>query len=188
VAYLVTYRGGDSLYTLDLSDPARPRIRGTLELSGYVSYLQSLSGAGLIGIGQQTDRANGRVRGLQVSFLDVSDLSKPTRATTIATDFGISGVETDPHTFLLWPATGLVVVPEASYDGNHNIVGAMILRTTGTGLTQVHFLQHPDASNEFARPIERSLVIGGTLWTLSDTGLMASSLNDFTRIAWLPFE
>jgi len=64
----------------------------------------------------------------------------------------------------------------------------MILRATGTEVTQAHFLQHPDGSNEYARPIERSLVIGGTLWTLSNAGLMASNLNDFERIAWLPFE
>src|SRR5260370_2418500 len=35
VGYVVTFRQTDPLYTLDLSDPAQPRVAGELLLSGY---------------------------------------------------------------------------------------------------------------------------------------------------------
>ncbi len=39
VGYVVTFRQTDPLYTLDLSDPAQPRVVGQLPLSGYSAYL-----------------------------------------------------------------------------------------------------------------------------------------------------
>ena len=35
--------------------------------------------------------------------------------------------------------------------------------------------------------IRRSLVVGGTLLTLSDVGVEAAELDDLTERAWLPF-
>jgi beta propeller domain-containing protein len=36
-------------------------------------------------------------------------------------------------------------------------------------------------------PITRSLVIGSTLYTLSEAGLKASNLTDLADVGWLPF-
>ena len=35
VGYMVTFRQTDPLYTVDLSDPALPRVRGSVALTGY---------------------------------------------------------------------------------------------------------------------------------------------------------
>jgi hypothetical protein len=51
VGYVVTFRQTDPLYTVDLSDPARPRVRGSVALTGYSAYLHPASGTRLIGIG-----------------------------------------------------------------------------------------------------------------------------------------
>ena len=77
VGYVVTFRQTDPLYTVDLSDPARPRVRGSVALTGYSAYLHPASGTRLIGIGRQAD-AMGHVGGTQVSLFDVSDLAAPT--------------------------------------------------------------------------------------------------------------
>src|SRR6185436_1699304 len=37
--YVVTFRQVDPLYTLDLSAPARPVVRGELKIRGYSAYL-----------------------------------------------------------------------------------------------------------------------------------------------------
>ena len=37
--YVVTFRQTDPLYTLDLADPAHPRVRGELKILGYSAYL-----------------------------------------------------------------------------------------------------------------------------------------------------
>ena len=110
VGYVVTFRQTDPLYTVDLSDPAQPRVRGSVALTGYSAYLHPASGTRLIGIGRQAD-AMGHVGGTQVSLFDVSDLAAPTRLATFALAGAISSAEFDPHAFLYWPGSHLMVVP-----------------------------------------------------------------------------
>jgi len=108
--YVVTFRQTDPLYTVDLRDPARPRVAGSLDLTGYSSYLHPASGTQLIGIGQQAD-AMGHIGGTQVSLFDVADPASPQRLATYALSGAHSAAEFDPHAFLYWPASRLVVVP-----------------------------------------------------------------------------
>ena len=56
-AYVVTFKQVDPLYTIDLSDPARPRVLGELELPGYSAYLHPIGADLLLGIGQDVDDA-----------------------------------------------------------------------------------------------------------------------------------
>src|SRR5262249_12398299 len=53
VGYVVTFRQTDPLYVLDLRDPARPRVTGELELTGFSAYLHPLAGNRLLGVGQE---------------------------------------------------------------------------------------------------------------------------------------
>ena len=50
--YVVTFRQTDPLYTLDLADPAHPRVRGELKILGYSAYLHPVGEHELLGIGQ----------------------------------------------------------------------------------------------------------------------------------------
>ena len=205
VGYVVTFRQTDPLYTLDLSDPAQPRVRGAVALTGYSAYLHPASGTRLIGIGRQAD-AMGHVGGTQVSLFDVSDLAAPTRMATFALAAAVSDAEFDPHAFLYWPGSHLVVVPvqvpgpvpaapvtpgglAQSPDGPRS--GALVLRIADSGITETGLVSQPDTgkANGIAwfPPIERSLIIGQTLWTLSDAGAMASDLTTLRQLAWIPF-
>jgi hypothetical protein len=205
--YVVTFRQTDPLYTLDLSDPANPRVRGALALTGYSAYLHPASATRLIGIGQQADTM-GHTSGLQVSLFDVSDLAAPARLATYALAGASSGAEFDPHAFLYWPGSHLVVVPLQRYDAVPAAMpapgtlqpaqpapgpqsGALVLAINGTSITEAGFISQPardDASTGYGYPpIERSLVIGQQLWTLSDAGLLASSLTTLKQQAWIPF-
>jgi hypothetical protein len=203
--YVVTFRQTDPLYTLDLHDPAQPRVRGALELTGYSAYLHPASDVRLIGIGRQADAA-GHVGGTQVSLFDVSDLSAPARLGTYALAGAISGAEFDPHAFLYWPSSHLVVVPvqmsgqapgtSPMPSGSGQSLpgprpGALVLRIDDTGITETGFLSQPDPGNSgnayWSVQIERSLVIGQTLWTVSDAGAMANDLTTLRQLAWIPF-
>ena len=66
LAYVVTFRQTDPLYTLDLSDPKAPKTVGTLKIQGYSDYLHDAGGGRLIGVGQATTnrRAGRRSAGL----------------------------------------------------------------------------------------------------------------------------
>jgi hypothetical protein len=205
VGYVVTFRQTDPLYTLDLSDPAQPRVRGAVALTGYSAYLHPASDIRLIGIGRQAD-AMGHVGGTQVSLFDVSDLAAPMRLATFALAAAVSDAEFDPHAFLYWPGSHLVVVPvqvpgpvpaapvtpgelAQSPDGPHS--GALVLRIDDSGITGTGLVSQPDTGHAsglaWFPPIERSLIIGQTLWTISNAGAMASDLTTLRQLAWIHF-
>lgn len=193
VGYVVTFRQTDPLYTLDLSDPAHPQVVGALALTGYSAYLHPVSATRLIGVGQNADSV-GHVLGAQVSLFDVSDLAKPARLATYALASSVSAAGMDPHAFLYWPADQLVVVPIQEYGGFTTPAGAtrapqsgaLVLRISGTSLIRAGFISPPQSSGYAGSSIERSLVIGQTLWTISPGGVLASDLTTLGQQAWLP--
>ena len=206
VGYVVTFRQTDPLYTVDLSDPAQPRVRGSVALTGYSAYLHPASDTRLIGIGRQAD-AMGHVGGTQVSLFDVSDPAAPTRLATFALTAAISNAEFDPHAFLYWPAAHLMVVPlqatgmaagtpvppdGAAQSPDAPQSGALVLRIGDSGITETGFVTQPGTANTTGypgySPIERSLIIGQTLWTISTAGARASDLTTLRQQGWVPFD
>jgi hypothetical protein len=184
-AYVVTFKQTDPLYTVDLSNPNRPTVRGELKITGYSSYLHPIDGNRVIGIGQDV---NARVQadGTQVSLFDVSRVDNPTRLAVYQIPGSRSDAEYDPHAFLYWPATGLLVVPLSSVYYSSDVTGiqstgVLVLRISGSSIQRLGFLNQPvnDA-------IQRSLVIGQTLWTVSNSGLMGSDISTLEPTAWVP--
>jgi uncharacterized secreted protein with C-terminal beta-propeller domain len=181
-AYVVTFSQplGDPLYALDLSDPATPALRGTLDIPGYSSYLYPVTDDLLLGVGR--DGAD-----VEASLFDVADLTAPKRVSQLVFGQGTSAVENEPHAFLYWPASKLAVLPLTTY-GNTSFTGAVGLHAgAGDPLAEVgRVVQHSDARNADA-PIERSLVAGGKLYTLSYLGLESSRLDSLAPIGFTPF-
>jgi hypothetical protein len=205
VGYVVTFRQTDPLYTVDLSDPARPRVSGSVALTGYSAYLHPVSATQLIGVGRQAD-AMGHPGGTQVSLFDVSDLAAPARLATFALAGAVSDTEFDPHAFLYWPSSQLIVLPlqptgpvpgipagkgSAGHLPHTPRPGALLLRINGSDITEAGYITQPDAAGTpwyaGAVPIERSLIVGQTLWTISTAGAMASSLTTLRQREWIPF-
>jgi hypothetical protein len=207
--YVVTFRQTDPLYTLDLRDAAHPKLTGSLEINGYSAYLHPLGNGRLIGVGQAAD-ANGRVQGTQVSLFDVSDPAAPKRLAQFHVQYGHSEAEFDPHAFLYWPATGLLVIPVTSMVATtlpgklvpgvgssggasggvvgspvpfapEQSAGAVALHVTDATITPLGTVSHDNVA------ITRSLVIDRTLWTVSQTGLGAYDLGTLAAQAWVAF-
>jgi hypothetical protein len=92
-----------------------------------------------------------------------------------------------PGPVLAAPVTpgGLAQSPDAPQSG------ALVLRIADSGITETGLVSQPDTgkANGIAwfPPIERSLIIGQTLWTISDAGAMASDLTTLRQLAWIPF-
>jgi uncharacterized secreted protein with C-terminal beta-propeller domain len=173
-AYVVTFKQVDPLYTVDLADPAHPRVLGELKLPGYSAYLHPIGADLLLGIGQDVT-AEGRLAGTQLSLFDVSDLRHPTRIAHATLGPGWSAAEADHHAFLFWPPTGLLVVP---FD--QRAVGYRVGRTQGIDL--VGRITHPvDGA------ITRSTVVGGSVFTVSDSGVASNRLATLAAQGWAPF-
>jgi uncharacterized secreted protein with C-terminal beta-propeller domain len=174
--YVVTFRQTDPLYVLDLRDPAKPRTTGELKISGYSAYLYPAGGGRLIGVGQQTD-SQGRPQGTQVSLFDVHDPAAPRKLSGYTLPSAWSAAEGDPHAFLYWPQTGLTVLPMGGTDGT------LVLKVTPTAVHRVGTVHAPETQG----PVQRALLVGTTLWTLSPAGLRASDATTLATTAWLPF-
>jgi hypothetical protein len=199
VGYVVTFRQTDPLYTVDLRDPAKPKVAGELKIPGYSAYLHPIGGDRLIGIGQDATN-EGRVKGTQVSLFDVGDLSNPRRIATYSVSGAHSEAEFDPHAFLYWPADGLLVVPlqvhrtftsgDPAFTGKEMpSVGALVLRVAGDSITETGFLTHPfSGQGAYSPGIRRSLVIDQTLWTVSEQGLMATNTTSLVGRTWIAYE
>ncbi|GAA4243659.1 beta-propeller domain-containing protein [Dactylosporangium darangshiense] len=179
--YVVTFRQTDPLYTLDLSDPAAPRAVGELKITGYSAYLHPAGDGRLIGVGQEANE-KGRVQGLQVSLFDVHNMAAPARLAQFQVPGATSAAEFDPHAFLYWPATGLLVLPQTSRNQPDSAASALVLSVSDKAIAKTGVITHPTARYVM---IERSLVIGGTLWTLSQTGLQANDMATLAQQAWL---
>jgi hypothetical protein len=188
LGYVVTFKRVDPLHVVDLSAPANPRVVGELQIEGYSAYLHPVGKDLLLGVGQDAT-ADGRAKGTQLSLFDVSDPAKPTRiaAKALGSDSN-SSVEFDHKAFLWWGPKDLAVVPVSVYDSTgagQPFLGAVGFGVTREAITERGRIQHPFASN----PVEvtRSLVVGDRLFTLSDSGLLASDLVTLKPGPWVPF-
>ncbi|MFG1941772.1 beta-propeller domain-containing protein [Nonomuraea sp. NPDC048826] len=188
VGYVVTFRQVDPLYTLDLRDPAAPKVTGELKITGYSAYLHPAGDGRLIGIGQEADK-DGRTLGTQVSLFDVSDPAAPRRLSQMFQKASGSEAEWDPHAFLYWPKTGTAVIPLSSHEGGRFQTGAAVLRITDAEVRRTGTIEHPTRTEQdytYQPGIQRSMVIGESIWTFSYDGVQVNDLATLAKQAWIP--
>jgi hypothetical protein len=102
LALVVTFRQTDPLYTVDLSDPAHPRVVGALEVNGYSSYLHPVGGDRVVGLGHDAT-AQGSDLGAQAAGFDVRDLAHVRRTATLRFGRGTDLPAGDGHLFAYLP-------------------------------------------------------------------------------------
>lgn len=197
--YVVTFRQVDPLYVVDLSDPRDPTVEGELKINGYSAYLHPIGEDLLLGVGQDaTDE--GRVLGTQVSVFDVSDPADPRRVARLTFDDAYSDAEWDTHAFLWWPEDEIAVLPlqrwswDEDTEKEDHFSGAMVVQATDDRVKQVAEIVHPSFEDPeceecwtWTAPIVRSLVIGDTLFTVSETGILATDMDGYEQLTWLEF-
>jgi len=163
-------------------------------------------------VGQQNEPA-----GTQLELFDVSNPAAPRLLARATLGGGSSQVQYDHHAFLFWPPTALAVLPVSIYPitpvaaapvapspptgGSTSVppptaepvrepapgfVGAIGFRVDRSGITEVGRIAH-DPLDVSSPQIDRSLVIGQQLFTLSREGVMASSLATLAREAFVTF-
>jgi uncharacterized secreted protein with C-terminal beta-propeller domain len=179
IGYVVTFRQTDPLYTIDLADPANPRVRGELKIPGYSAYLHPVGDDLLLGVGQEATE-DGLTQGLQLSLFDVRDLAHPTRLQQLrlGSRFSHSAVEWDHHAFLWWQPKQLAVLPIDS----RGFTGAAGFRVARSGIAEVGRVRHPGEP-----AVGRSVMMGDRLLTVSDGGVQASGLDGLDARGWVAF-
>jgi hypothetical protein len=190
--YVVTFRQTDPLYTLDLAKPVHPRVAGELKILGYSAYLHPIGGDLLLGVGQDANE-RGATLGTQLSLFDVSELERPRRLRHLTVEESSSSdVEYDHHAFLWWAPSKLAVLPVHSYAFTEEdtppfsgAIGFGVERSSG--ISERGRAVHDADSDHWPWPIERTLVVGGRLFTLSQLGLEMNAMADLSEQRWLGF-
>ncbi len=119
VGYVVTFRQTDPLYTVDLSNPARPRVVGELHIPGFSSYIHPIDPTHLLTIGTYVNPpGTSFARAVQLALFDVSDLANP-RQTHVQLLGGASSSSTaqwDHHAFTYFAARKTVAIPFSTWE------------------------------------------------------------------------
>lgn len=71
--YFVTFRETDPLFSVDLSDPEKPEIIGSLKIPGFSDYLHPYGDGKLLGIGMNVDEKTQVTDGVKLTMFDISD-------------------------------------------------------------------------------------------------------------------
>lgn len=73
MGYFVTYRQVDPLFSVDLSNPSKPKVIGELKIPGFSEYLHPYGDGLLLGIGMDTDETGTTTNGVKLSMFDISN-------------------------------------------------------------------------------------------------------------------
>ncbi len=131
LAVVVTFRQTDPLYTVDLSDPARPRTLGELKIEGFSAYLHPIGGDLLLGVGYDATK-RGRVTGGQASVFDLGDLAAPRRTDVVSLGRDLEPVVTwDTRAFTWLADSRTALTPLVRWRGGSELV-ALTVAPDGT--------------------------------------------------------
>jgi hypothetical protein len=206
---MVTFRQTDPLYTLDLSDPRRPRVAGEIKINGFSSYIHPLGDRHLLTIGQDASD-EGRVQGVHVQVFDISDPSRPVRtAHRRLTDGGwsTSAAQSDHHAFTYDPKTRVLAVPMTAHGGkpSDTFMGLVLLRVQRDSFEELGRVTHTalvktaraaecgaqrartwpcstPVQQDWRAQIVRSIIVDGAIVSLSNLGLQVDDLRRPGRV------
>jgi uncharacterized secreted protein with C-terminal beta-propeller domain len=213
---VVTFEQVDPLFAISFADIAHPVILSALKVNGYSDYLQPLFGSSyLLGVGKDTVASStgnfAYYLGLKLSLFHVA----ANGSSSDVSDYMIGDRGTDSpvltnHLALTYdPANNITVIPVLLAEvpaneqssgtsqspppfGNPVWQGAYVFRVSSTGFALLGTVtQYPVGQNYGDSPnnnlqIERSVIIGDYLYTISQSEVMISNLLSLTTVATVP--
>src|SRR3989475_1148381 len=210
MGYVVTFEQIDPLFAISFKDVANPVVLSALKVTGYSDYLHPLPGGYLIGGGKEAvPSSSGNFAwylGMKLSLFRVFDNGTSTQVSKyLIGDRGTeSPVLNDHLAFTFDSSRNITVIPVllAKVSGNQtygpsnpppygDIVwqGVYVIKVTGAGFTLLgRVSQYPQGSNYGDSPvnslqIDRSVIIGDYLYTVSQGEVMVSNLSSYSTVA-----
>ena len=117
--YFVTYRNTDPLFTVDLSDPAKPEIIGELKVTGFSEYLHFWDDTHLLGIGYESDENTGNIENIKLSMFNIENPGEVTEeAKLVLKDVDYSEALYDYKSVIISKDKNLIGLVCEDYSGN----------------------------------------------------------------------
>lgn len=176
IAYFVTFRQVDPLFSVDLSNPENPKIIGALKIPGFSDYLFPFGEGKLFGIGQDADEKTGRVGNVKISMFNTLDPKNVTEESKkILLDYDSQALFSHKATFIS-DDKNLIGFPTSDFDNQKYVIFSYV-------------------NNEFVKRAEvilgsdynavRGLFIGNEFYVISEYSLIVYNINDFSKICEL---
>ncbi len=183
VAYFVTFRQVDPLFSADLSDPANPKIIGELKIPGFSEYMYPYGDGLLLGFGQDADETTGRTTGLKLSMFDISDPANVTESDkTVIDDYAYSMALYDHKEMLVSADKNLIGFSVFNRVGNF---GYLIYKYNNGAFIRVATF---DFSSDYNYIDTRGLFINDAFYTINDSRLDVYDLETFSPIKSLTIQ
>ncbi len=174
IAYFVTFRQVDPLFSADVSDPENPKIIGALKIPGFSNYLFPFGDGKLLGIGQNADEITGITGSIKLSMFNISDPANVT--------------ETDKTDVNSYYSEALYNHKSILCDYEKNIISFAAFGNTkeqslyvyayNNGKFEIKLNEAFSVNQSFVRP----LYIGDTFYIVTNTEVRYFNLNTFEKL------
>lgn len=184
--FVVTFERTDPLFTIDLSTPSAPRVAGELEVLGYSTYLHPVDENHLLGLGRSADE-NGFETGMQLSLFDVTDMASPALDASLLLGQGWTDASYDHHALTFYE--GMLMLPVSAWTAEGGVDGIEVFGVdVDDGIVRKGAIDHSGFAGETGYAhVERSLVIGDVIYSISNAALVASRRDDLAEIGHVMF-
>jgi len=174
--YFVTFKETDPLFSVDFSNPKKPKIIGELKIPGFSDYLHPYGEGKLLGIGMNVDEETMITDGVKLTMFDISNPADVK----------------EEDTYILENVYGTEVSYDykaALVDVEKNIIGF----TGNTEGGQKYYIFEYDKNNGFICKMEeeingraslstRGLYISDTLYVVQGNIIEAYSLKEYSKV------
>ncbi len=192
--FLVTFVKVDPLFTLDLSDPANPRLVGELKVPGYSNYIHLMDDDHLLTIGKDSEEVGGGswYQGVKLSIFDVSDFANPREAFTQI--IGGRGTESealrDHKAFNYYAPKDVLAIPIVLYEGGqggptygeHTFTGLYVYRVTAEEgfelLGRISTLADQQDQDYYWNRWTRGVFIGDFVYAATDERIRSAGIEE----------
>ena len=190
--FLVTFVRVDPLFTLDLSDPAAPKIVGELKIPGYSDYIHPFGENHLLTIGKDADEESGLYQGVQLSVFDVTDFANPTllHKQLIGTRGTDSEALYNHKAFTYFAPKDLLAIPISLYEGGgqtpwdygaYTFAGLYVYEVTVEGGFNLRgrMSTRSQANGDWWGPtFTRGIVVGDSIYAVTDESVRGAPIAD----------
>ena len=176
IGYLVTFRQVDPLFSVDLSDPANPRVLGELKIPGFSEYLHPFGENRLLGIGYDADDRTGRREGVKLSMFDTADRTDVKERAVCRVDADWMAVGDNHRAMLVSAERNIIAFPTG--EGYH-----VYAYTDADGFVEKAYVALEDVYGGNTR----GLFIGDWMYVLAETGLHVISLESWSTARTIRF-
>ncbi len=179
IGYFVTFKQIDPLFTVDLSNPAKPTVLSELKIPGFSEYLHPFGEGKLFGFGSSATE-QGLVTGLKLSMFDVSNPKDVTEESNVSIDSAFSEASGNHKAIMVDEGKNIIAFAAMSYYGSaklyvygYNEEGFFLQKTKDIGKADL-------SSSRF-------VWIEDYFYFAHSTGITSFDINEFKEISKIEF-